>query len=220
MHLWGLLSILALAHPFHTTQRTQNTQFELEMGVAIGIALCLLYFAATYARMNMTVRTVVCGMCKRSSRLLLSCPHAASQCACCASARRSLPSTHPRNSLPSHTGIHGGALAQRCRAHVSRAPGARRLPGPLPGGGAQRLHLLWVCSAAHRAGGRQTVCVIPCVCRAVRLSGYIFFGSTALLSERVRGSVFVCDLYCVQSRRCVWLSGYISFGSAVLLSER
>jgi MFS superfamily sulfate permease-like transporter len=31
-------------------------QFELEMGVAVGIVLCLVYFAVTYARVNMTVR--------------------------------------------------------------------------------------------------------------------------------------------------------------------
>jgi len=30
-------------------------QFELEMGVAVGIVLCLMFFAFTYARVNMTV---------------------------------------------------------------------------------------------------------------------------------------------------------------------
>jgi hypothetical protein len=32
-------------------------QFELEMGVLVGIVLCLAYFAVTYARTNMTVGT-------------------------------------------------------------------------------------------------------------------------------------------------------------------
>ncbi|KAI8470530.1 MAG: hypothetical protein J3K34DRAFT_255209 [Monoraphidium minutum] len=34
-------------------------QFELQMGVLIGIVLCLVYFAASYARMNITAFTVV-----------------------------------------------------------------------------------------------------------------------------------------------------------------
>ena len=50
------VSVVACRAPNTQHTHTQRApQYELEAGVAIGIVLCLLYFAFTYARVNMTV---------------------------------------------------------------------------------------------------------------------------------------------------------------------
>jgi hypothetical protein len=118
-------------------------------------------------------------------------PHSATLPSSCGGGRRVL-----RSLLP---GVHRAAVPQRGRAHLQGARRPGGLPGPQPGHGTQRIHLLRVQRAAQRTGapGRQgwprSSCFghpAACVCETLgRVGGGDAHHSAALGSSAVPASV-------------------------------